>query len=51
MNEAIVQSLLCLINHSDTRKFVHHFDIEVCVTLCSDWLLCDDVIECDVTNY
>ena len=32
MNEAIVESLLCLVNHPDTRKFVHHhFDIEVCV--------------------
>ena len=35
MNEAIVQSLLCLVNHPDTRKFVHHFDIEVCdIPLC-----------------
>ena len=52
MNEAIVQSLLCLINHPDTRKSVHHFDIEVCAILCV--LIgynCDDVTESDVTNY
>ena len=51
MNEAIVTTMLCLVNHPDTRQYVYaHFDIEVSHTPCCDWLE-DVVAEYNGTNH